>query len=103
MTVTDFKNVKDAESFTQAPDREPQNYTSYGKCGSTIDRIFQDQLLDFNTIVGSGRPFIDSTFPHQADGMVHWSSSPRTKDRNHFRDESVFKFDVPLGQHSLWG
>lgn len=35
---------------------------------------------NFLKIIGSGKPFVDSTFPRTKDEMVWWPSNPRTDE-----------------------
>ena len=49
------------------------------KCNEPIMKV-KNGPANFLKIIGSGKPFVDSTFPRTKDEMVWWPSNPRTDE-----------------------
>jgi len=69
-------------------------------CTASIERIKKGPV-DWKDILGSGKSYVDESFPHEKNEMVYWPSHPR-RDNLSFKNFNVVGFAPPRGEE-LWG
>jgi hypothetical protein len=54
-------------------------------------------------VIGTGKEFVDDSFPHQNDGMVYWNDHSSGRSDTSLKGERAYKFGPAIGEKSLWG